>query len=74
MTQDSKPLLPRARHLRLGLIAAKQCKPNLTSEEWEQQCEDLLEQWNRIVIAKYKNEHRTDTRRTEQVLRPKQNA
>jgi len=71
MTQDSKPLLHRAAFVRLGLVAAKQCKPDLTPNEWEQQFEDLLDQWNRMVMLSYKNEHRTDTRRTEQVLRTK---
>jgi hypothetical protein len=71
MTQDSKPLLPRSKFLRLGLVAAKKCKPDLTSNEWEQQCDDLLEQWYRIVMLRYKNEHRTNTGRTEQVLRTK---
>ena len=64
------PLLSRAEFVRLGLVAMKQVKPNYTTEDWDVQFEDLMEQWNRMVLIP--NESRTNYRRTTQILRTEQ--
>ena len=63
-------MLSRAEHIRLGLVAMKQVKPNYTNEDWDVQFEDLMEQWNRMVLIP--NESRTNYRRTTQILRTEQ--
>jgi len=64
------PLLPRAEHMRLGIKALEQANPNYTIQEWHTQFEDLMEQWNRMVMIP--NESRTNYRRTAQILRTEQ--
>ena len=64
------PLLSRAEFVRLGLVAMKQIKPKYTNKDWDVQFEDLMEQWNRMVLIP--NESRTNYRRTTQILRTEQ--
>jgi hypothetical protein len=64
------PLLSRAEFVRLGLIAMKQVNPNYTPSDWHVQFEDLMEQWNKMVMISH--EDRTNYRRKTQILRTEQ--
>ena len=64
------PMLSRAEHMRLGIKALEEANPNHTIQDWHVQFEDLMEQWNRMVLIP--NESRTNYQRTTQILRTEQ--
>jgi hypothetical protein len=64
------PLLSRAEHMRLGIKALEQANPNYTPSDWHVQFEELMEQWNKMVMISY--EDRANYRRKAQILRTEQ--
>jgi hypothetical protein len=64
------PLLSRAEHMRLGFEAMMQVNPNYTVSDWHTQFEELMEQWNKMVMISY--EDRANYRRKAQILRTEQ--